>query len=535
MPARCPERARAAVLLLSLLGVGCGTEPASPTPPTPPTSPATGAGGPVQPTGTMTRGPYLQHADDGVTVVWYTDSVTEGRVRWVCEQTTGESVSTTGLATRHEAVIGPLVPGARYSYQVYSAGGVLAAMGGAADFSFRAPETDVLRLVVFGDSGLGSPGQYAVAKAIGAEASPPDLVMIVGDVIYPPAEDAFYDPRFFAPYRALLPAIPFYAALGNHDREVQAGKPFFDVFTLPRNGPSRLVPESSYWLERAGVQTIVHNTSQSVATLRGESVPWHAEVARRPATFRLVFQHHSMYSSGPGYERHPAGALRSMLAPLYVATGVDVVFNGHDHFYERTAPIRGVVYVTTGAGGSELYERQQTNDFTRAFANDRHSYTYVEVRGRTLVLRQTDTEGHGIDSLEITKPVAPSDGLRAFVGAGSPPRGWDEPAFDDSSWPEATRPGFASVVRARRAFDVARPAEASGAVLRVRGARDFVARLNGVAVGRGGGPGEPETAFPVPLALLRPGRNVLALEGSVEGTEEAPPSLDLSLVLSPPR
>jgi hypothetical protein len=87
----------------------------------------------------------------------------------------------------------------------------------------------------------------------------------------------------------------------------------------------------------------------------------------------------------------------------------------------------------------------------------------------------------------------------------------------------------------RRAFDVARPAESSEAVLRVRGARDFVARLNGVAVGRGGGLGEPETAFPVPLALLRPGRNVLALEGSVEGTEEAPPSLDLSLVSSPPR
>ncbi len=73
------------------------------------------------------------------------------------------------------------------------------------------------------------------------------------------------------------------------------------------------------------------------------------------------------------------------------------------------------------------------------------------------------------------------------------------------------------------------------AVLRVRGARDFVARLNGVAVARGGGPGEPEAAFPLPLSLLRPGRNVLALEGWVDGAEEAPPSLDLSLVSSPPR
>ena len=120
----------------------------------------------------------------------------------------GEAVSSAGVATRHEAVIPSLRPGARYTYRVYSARGLLAGAAGTVDFSFRAPEPDVLRLVVFGDSGLGSPGQYAVAKAIGAEAVAPDLVMIVGDVIYPPADDASYDPRFFAPYRTLLPAVP---------------------------------------------------------------------------------------------------------------------------------------------------------------------------------------------------------------------------------------------------------------------------------------------------------------------------------------
>ena len=484
----------------------------------------------------MTRGPYLQHAETGVTVVWYTEAPSEGRVRWFLDDDTmGEAVSSAGVATRHEAVISSLRPGARYSYRVYSARGLLAGAAGTVDFSFRAPEPDVLRLVVFGDSGLGSPGQYAVAKAIGAEAVAPDLVMIVGDVIYPPADDASYDPRFFAPYRALLPAIPFYAALGNHDYEIQAGKPFFDVFTLPRNGPAGLVPESSYWLERAGVQMIVHDTNQSTATLRTQSVPWHTETTRRPATFRLVFQHHTMYSSGPNYSQPPAGALRTLLAPLYTSTGVDVVFNGHDHLYERTRPIGGVIYVTTGAGGAELYPRYHTHAFTAAFVNDRHSYTYVEVRGRTLLLRQTDADGLGIDALALTKPVAASDTLRAFAGAGAPPRGWAEPGFDDAAWPEAARTGFASAVRARRGFEVARPGEVGEAVLRVRGARDFVVRLNGVTVARGGGPGDPDAAFAVPPSLLRAGANALALEGSVEGTESVPPSLDLSLVSSPPR
>jgi Calcineurin-like phosphoesterase len=525
-----------AALLLSLLVAGCGGGSTTPTPPTTSPTPSGGGGGPAQPAGIMTRGPYLQHADSGVAVVWYTEPATEGVIRWLRDgETPEEVISPAGLATRHEAVIQPLVPGARYSYRVYSHRGLLAAVGGAVDFSFRAPEPGVLRLVVFGDSGLGSPGQYAVAKAIGAEAAAPDLLMIVGDVIYPPADDASYDPRFFTPYRTLLPRFPFYAALGNHDYEILAGKPFFDVFTLPRNGPAGLVPESSYWLERAGVQMIVHDTNQSAATLRDQAVPWHTQVTRQTATFRFVFQHHAMYSSGPAYQEYPAGTLRSLLGPVYTATGVDVVFNGHDHLYERTKPIDGVVYVTTGAGGAQLYPRYHTNDFTAAFVNDRYSYTYVEVRGRTLLMRQTDAEDRGIDAMAITKPVTTSDALRAFAGAGSPPRGWQDPTFDDSSWPEAKRAGFASAVRARRAFDISRPADVSEAFLRVRGARDFVARLNGVAVARGGGRDEPEAAFPLPLSLFRAGRNALTLEGTVDGTEAAPPSLDLSLVTAPPR
>jgi len=524
------KRPAGLALAALLLAAGCG----GPSPTWPPSAPPP-PGGSGEPVGALKRGPYLQHSDDGVAVVWYTDTPTEGRVRWLLDDDTmGESPSLAGVATRHEAVIPSPRAGARYGYRVYAGRTLLAGPGGTVDFSFRAPETDVVRLVVFGDCGLGGAAQYAVARAIGAEGVRPDLVMIVGDVVYPPADDASYDPRFFAPYLALLPAIPFYAVLGNHDYEVQAGKPFFDVFTLPRNGPPGLVPESSYWLERAGVQMIVHDTNQGASTLHDQSVPWHTATARRPAAFRLVFQHHAMYSSGPAYQRPPAEALRTLLGPLYSATGVDVVFNGHDHLYERTKPIGGVVYVTTGAGGAELYERVHRNPFTLAFVNDRHSYTHVEVRGRTLLLRQTDTDGRVIDTLTITKPVAAPDALRALAGAGSPPPGWDEPGFDDASWPEAEPPAYASAVRARRGFDVARPGEVSEAFLRVRGASDFVVRLNGTAVARGGGPDDPDASVhSVSPALLRRGPNALALEGRVEGGEGVAPSLELSLLSRP--
>jgi hypothetical protein len=504
---------------LALAGCGGGGSPGSPSPtPVPP--------------GLMTRGPYLQHADDGLAVVWYTDVPGEGRVRYIADTgVSGEAVAPAGAA-RHEAVLRGLAPGVRYSYRVYSPVAPLASKSGEQEFSFRAPDPGVLRFVVFGDTGTGSPEQHAVARAIATEPLAPDLAMLVGDLIYPPASASSWDPYFFDPYRALLPAIRFYAAPGNHDYEIEGGRPFFDVLTLPRNGPAGLAPESSYWLELAGAQLIVHDTNQSATLLRQQSIPWHNELARRPATFRLVFHHHSMYSSGPNFAEAPSPQLRALMAPVYAASGVDIVFNGHDHLYERTRPVSGVIYLTTGAGGASLYARTAQNAFTLAFANNVHSYTHVEVRGRTLLLRQVDTSGQGIDALALTKPVAAADALLAFAAGGTPPAGWTGAAFDDGGWREASpRPGR---LRARRAFELERSPGASDAVLRVTGACDYRVWLNGVEVASAPGTDAPPAAFAVPPGLLRAGRNALALDGFAPGGER-PPSLELALVTGLPR
>lgn len=509
-----------AALVLALIGCGGGSSPDTPAvPPGPP--------------GLMTRGPYLQHAADGVVVAWYTSVPGEGRVRFFSESGVAAEALAPAGTTRREANLRGLVPGVRYKYLVYSPLGPLASTSGESEFSFRAPGREVLRFVVFGDCGTGSASQFAVARAIAADEVSPDLVMITGDVIYPPADASAWDARFFAPYRALLPAVPFYAVLGNHDYEVQGGRFFFEVFTLPRNGPDGLVPESSYWLERAGALLIAHDTNQDSALLRQEAIPWHREVARRPAVFRLVFQHQSMFSSGINFALPPSPELRELLGPVYSATGVDVVFNGHDHLYERTRPIGGVVYLTSGAGGAELYPRTVTNPSTLAFVNDRHSYTYVEVSGRTLRLRQMDTNGRTLDAFTLTKPVSAADPLRAFAGTGAPPRGWAGPGFDDSRWPEASSvPGR---LRARRGFDAAGLGAVREAVLRVRGVSDYRVRLNDVEVARGSGTDAAPAAFTLPGALLREGQNAIALEGFSAGGEAAKPSLEVVLVGSAPR
>jgi predicted phosphodiesterase len=488
----------APLLLLTLVACGGGSE--SPGgPPTPPNQ-----------RGLMTRGPYLQHSEDGVAVTWYTETTGEGRVRFFSDSDqTGEVMAPSG-ALRHEATLTGLVPNMRYSYRLYSASGPLTAASGEVEFAFRAPDPNAMRFVVFADCGSGSAGQLALARAIAAEPVAPQFVMLAGDVVYPPADAAGWDARFFATYRALLPALRFYAVAGNHDFEVFGGRLFYEFFTLPRNGAPGLAPESSYWLERGGALLIAHDTNQTAPVLRQHAIPWHNEVARRESTFRIVVQHHSLFTSGPNFMEPPVPELRQLLAPLYTASGVDVVFAGHDHFYERTRPIAGVVSVTTGAGGATLYPRVTQSDFTAAFANDRHSYTYVDVNERTLTLRQMDLEGRTIDSATLTKAVAFADPLAAQAG---PARG----------------PGR---LLAQRGFALDSTLEPAEAVLRVRGVSDYRIRLNDVEVARGGvGDGAP-AAFNVPARTLRAGRNALVLEGFAAGPAGAVPGLELVLVSS---
>jgi 3',5'-cyclic AMP phosphodiesterase CpdA len=490
-------------------------------------------GAPATPPGGLTRiarGPYLQHADDGVAVAWYTDAPGEGRVRWYSEAgEAGDAVAAAG-SRRREATLRGLEPGGAYTYRVYSSAGPLTTAGGDVEFALRAPDAEELRFVVFGDSGTGEPAQVAIARAIRNESRLPDLVLILGDVVYPPFDAQSYDAKFFAPFASLLPSVPFYALLGNHDYELLGGRAFLEVFSLPRNGPPGLVPETSYLLERAGAQLVVHDTNLSPATLRQHALPWHAQLARASASFRLVFEHHSLYSSGPNAERAPVPELRALLAPFYTATGVDVVFGGHEHFYERTRPIDGVVYVTSGAGGAALYPRTTTNPWSASLVNDRHGYTHVEVGRRNLKLRHMDSEGALVDSVTLTKAVSFADPLRVDGGgATAAPGGWTAAGFDDSSWSAAL--GAPGRLRARRAFWLESRA-ASDAVLRVRGVSDYQVWLNEAPVARGGLVGDAPQSFELDAKRLRTGRNVLAIEGFRGADATAAEVLELTLVSS---
>ena len=214
------------------------------------------------------------------------------------------------------------------------------------------------------------------------------------------------------------------------------------------------------------------------------------DVARRSAVFRLAVLHHPPFSSGPNSQdppTRPSGPLPAGLS----ASGVDLVLSGHEHFYERTRPIDGVVYVTTGNGGYDLYPLATVNAFTAAFDNTAYGYTVVEVQGRQLTLRHTATDGRQVDSLLLSSRSPRTTRSRCSRRA--------RPARRRGS---ARRSGSSGPGSPRRS-----PCACSGRA-------QSSAALNGapLALAEGRREGDGFAVFEVDPGRIAPGRNQLEIE-----------------------
>jgi predicted MPP superfamily phosphohydrolase len=495
------------------------------------------------------RGPYLQSAPSGgLAVVWYTEAPSSGRLQWRQEEGDWEDIETASApGRRHEFDLPYLRESARYSYRVLDpeTEGALANLEAEREFSFRTPAPGLFKFAAFGDSGARSTPQRTIANLVLKESPPVDMVLLTGDVVYPHGSDADYDAKFFSPYGRLLSRVPFFSAMGNHDYESGNGSPYLDVFSLPRNGPRGLTPETVYSFERAGLLITVHDSNLGRTAIREHAAPWQEQVARASRSrFRLAALHHSPYSSAINSVASDVQMVRESYSPVFSRSGVDLVLGGHDHVYERTRPLEGVVYVTTGAGGASLYPRIRRNAYTEVFYGEgnKHSFSVVEVDGANLMLRQTDIDGCAVDRVGLYKPLGKGDRWRVQRGAGPPPAKWHQPSFDDTGWPLVASPfgyggtdleevlpdmaGSYLTVYARRSFALA-PGEVDQVLLRLRYDDGFVAFLNGVEVARrnvsdgqdhlsaasAAHEGDGFETFVIPAAHLRVGTNVVAIEG----------------------
>jgi acid phosphatase len=241
------------------------------------------------------------------------------------------------------------------------------------------------------DTGSGDGNQRALGGQMAAvhRRRPVDLVVLGGDNIYPSGDMALIEATFRKPYAELLAAgVPFHAVLGNHDIRTANGNP--QVAYKPFGMKGRY-----YTLRRGDVAFFMLDTNGNADWQR--QLSWlRTSLATSTAPWKVVVGHHPIYSSGL-YGNDPG--LKAKLSALMRQHGVQLYINGHEHNYERSKPIDGIIYLVVGGGGASLRPVIATAQTAKAASV--FSFAEIEAGPRQLSVVAWDKNGREIDRAVI--------------------------------------------------------------------------------------------------------------------------------------
>ncbi|KAE7998001.1 hypothetical protein FH972_002581 [Carpinus fangiana] len=255
-------------------------------------------------------------------------------------------------------------------------------------FSFKtmpisSPKNYPDRIAVIGDLGL----TYNTTTTVGHMISnKPDLVLLVGDVTYAnlyltngTGSDCYscsfphtpihetYQPRwdYWGRFmQNLVSKVPIMVVEGNHEIEEQAGNLTFAAYSSRFAFPSEESGSSStfYYSFNAGGIHFIMLGAYIAYNKTADQYKWLerdlANVDRSITPWLVAAWHPPWYNSYNAHYRE-VECMRVAMEDLLYSYGVDIVFNGHVHAYERSNRVYnykldpcGPVYITVGDGGN---------------------------------------------------------------------------------------------------------------------------------------------------------------------------------------
>lgn len=263
--------------------------------------------------------------------------------------------------------------------------------------AFRLPNRpDSVKFAAIGDNGTGDRPQYEIADQMTKLQStfPYDLVIMLGDNMYGGQRPSDFVKKFEEPYKTLLGRnVKFQASLGNHDR--------------PENvsyGPYNMNGQRYYTYVRKNVRFFALDST----LMDRKQLDWlDAALKDSREDWKIPYFHHPLYSNA---SRHGSSVdLRLLLEPIFVKYGVQVVFSGHDHVYERVKPQKGIYYFVSGAAGQLRKGNMDPSDQTAASFDQDQSFMAVEVAGDEMFFEAVSRTGRIVDSGTINRQRRPSN------------------------------------------------------------------------------------------------------------------------------
>ena len=255
---------------------------------------------------------------------------------------------------------------------------------------------DLVRFGVIGDFGNGSTAQYQVGKQMAAfqQKTQFTFVITLGDNLSGGQRPQDFVRKFEAPYKALLDAkVDFFASLGNHDNPNQR---FYEPFNMGGN--------RYHTFKKGNVRFFVLDSNYMDPVQLG----WlEQELKSSGSDWKIPYFHHPLYATG----KHGSQTdLRTVLEPLFVKYGVNVVFAGHEHFYQRIKPQNGITHFVSGAGGQLRRGDIRRSDLTAVGFDADRSFMIVEIADREMTFQAISRTGMTVDRGTILQSDGPQAG-----------------------------------------------------------------------------------------------------------------------------
>lgn len=303
---------------------------------------------------------------------------------------------------RYHVELSGLAQGTEYRYKI-----------GGFEGGFRVPqESDVTRFLYLGDVQFQeSMEEYEewgqMVRRAYQEHPDLDFAVIGGDLVNSPGE--------LSQWEAFLEACDVFAKLpvatvaGNHEG-VHSNYTYQKLFALPDDAEEDQSGEEFYSLDFGNVRMLMMDSS-FLTEERRQSMgkdAWAKEEQRVEAWIRsrtgscekpwlAAVVHHPVY--GMHDEDTVSPQIRRLWAPLLETGGVRIVFSGHQHLYQRTRSIHGVVYLMGNSGQREsrFFHGNNLPEYTQQIYDRGANYQIVEAGARRLKMTSYNKKGLVID------------------------------------------------------------------------------------------------------------------------------------------
>ncbi|HUR31897.1 MAG TPA: metallophosphoesterase [Saprospiraceae bacterium] len=306
----------------------------------------------------ITRGPYLQSANNNSVIVrWRTNIPTQSIIDYGASVSSlTNTVSNLDLKTEHILSVSNLNSSTKYFYQLRNTSDTIVFPSANLYFkTYPVPGTAAPLIAwILGDCGTANNDARNVRNAyynyIGTQHT--DMMFFLVDNAYVDGTDVEYQTAIFQNmYEDKLKNTIAWSCLGNHDgnsanSNTQTG-PYYDIFSFPTNGQCGGEPsgtEAYYSFDYGNVHFVILDSYETSRSVTGPMHTWcQLDLSATNADWIIAIWHHPAYSRG-SHDSDVDTELKEMrqnFLPLFESYGVDLVLSGHSHSYERTFLMNG--------------------------------------------------------------------------------------------------------------------------------------------------------------------------------------------------